>query len=62
MCLRVCGSGFWANTIAIIGPDAQLLSFFHTLSLSLSLSYFLSGIIFHDLQKMPIISYVNTLP
>lgn len=48
MCLRVCGSGFWANTTAIIGPDAQLLSF--------------SGIIFHDLQKAPIISYVNTLP
>lgn len=58
MCLRVCGSGFWANTTAIIGLDVQLLSFFHTLSLS----YFLSGIIFHDLQKMPIISYVNTLP
>lgn len=58
MCLRVCGSGFWANTTAIIGPDAQLLSFFHTVSLS----YCLSGIIFHDLQKVPIISYVNTLP
>lgn len=44
MCLHVCGSGFSANTAAIIGPDAQLLSFFHTLSgsLSLSLMYHLS--------------------
>lgn len=38
MCLHVCGSGFSANTTAIIGPDAQLLSSFHTLSVSLSLS------------------------
>lgn len=38
MCLHGCGSGFSANTTAIIGPDAQLLSFFHTLSVSLSLS------------------------
>lgn len=60
MCLHGCGSGFSANTKAIIGPDAQLLSFFHTLSVSLS--HFLSCIIFHDLQKMPIIPHANTLP
>lgn len=44
MCLHVCGSGFSANTTAIIGPGAQLLSIFHTLSVSLSpsLMYHLS--------------------
>lgn len=50
MCLHVCGSGFSANTTAIIGPDAQLLTLFHTLSVSLTFSRVSSFTIYKKCQ------------
>lgn len=50
MCLRVCGSGFCANAAATISLD-ELLSFLHTLGLSLTFNPVSSFIIYKKCQS-----------